>query len=177
MNSVWTGIQAQFGFTMDNKSQDDYELRISPGDRIYAQYTDRTLPRPYSTDDHKEIFATSFTRGDLGKPINFDRVDITKSIKISGKHERTEMISTSINAKNDYETNLEVYVIHQITDEEGKVLHIDWNRIFAPAESNFLMNHNCNIIESGEYTVEIFVLNNLENPVPYSEKFTETIII
>ena len=25
MNSVWTGIQAQFGFTMDNKSQDDYE--------------------------------------------------------------------------------------------------------------------------------------------------------
>ena len=48
MNSVWTGVQAKFGFTIDDKSQDDYELRISPGDKIYAQYTDRTLPRPYS---------------------------------------------------------------------------------------------------------------------------------
>ena len=177
MNSVWTGVQAKFGFTIDDKSQDDYELRISPGDKIYAQYTDRTLPRPYSTDDHKEIFATAFTRADLGKPINFDEVNITKSIQMNDKHERIKTISTVIEAKNEYKTNLETYVIHQIKNEEGKIIHIDWNRVFAPAEGDFLMSHNCNVIESGEYIVEIFVFNNLENPIPYSAKFTETIII
>ena len=142
-----------------------------------AQYTDRTLPRPYSTDDHKEIFATAFTRADLGKPINFDEVNITKSIQMNDKHERIKTISTVIEAKNEYKTNLETYVIHQIKNEEGKIIHIDWNRVFAPAERDFLMSHNCNVIESGEYIIEIFVFNNLENPIPYSAKFTETIII
>ena len=56
-------------------------------------------------------------------------------------------------------------------------IHIDWNRVFAPAEGDFLMSHNYNVIESGEYIIEIFVFNNLENPIPYSAKFTETIII
>ena len=111
MYSVWRGIQASFEFTTDDKSQNDSKLRISPGDRIYAQYTDRTLPRPYSNDDHKEIFASAFMRADLGRPIDFDRVDITKSIRINDEHKKTESISTIIEAKNHYKTNLEAYVI------------------------------------------------------------------
>ena len=177
MYSVWRGIQASFEFTTDDKSQNDSELRISPGDRIYAQYTDRTLPRPYSNDDHKEIFATAFMRADLGKPIDFDRVDITKSIRMNNEHGKTESISTIIEAKNHYKTNLEAYVIHQIKDEDERVIHIDWSRVFAPSEGTFMINHNCDVIKSGKYTIDIFVLNNLDNPVPYASKFSETIII
>ena len=177
MYSVWRGIQASFEFTTDDKSQNDSKLRISPGDRIYAQYTDRTLPRPYSNDDHKEIFASAFMRADLGRPIDFDRVDITKSIRINDEHKKTESISTIIEAKNHYKTNLEAYVIHQIRDETGKVVHIDWSRVFAPSEGTFMINHNCDVIKSGKYTIDIFVLNNLDNPVPYASKFSETIII
>ena len=177
MYSVWRGIQASFEFTTDDKSQNDSKLRISPGDRIYAQYTDRTLPRPYSNDDHKEIFATAFMRADLEKPIDFDRVDITKSIRMNDEHEKTESISTIIEAKNHYKTNLEAYVIHQIRDENGRVIHIDWSRVFAPSEGTFMINHNCDVIKSGKYTIDIFVLNNLDNPVPFASKFSETIII
>ncbi|MED5275686.1 MAG: hypothetical protein VX997_02360, partial [Thermoproteota archaeon] len=86
-------------------------------------------------------------------------------------------ISTTINAKNDYETNLDVYLIYQITDEAGRVIHIDWSRIFAPSENTFSVYHNCDVISSGEYTVDIFVLNNLENPIPYSNKFSENIVV
>ena len=33
------------------------------------------------------------------------------------------------------------------------------------------------IIPSGEYKLDIFVFNNLNEPVSYSDKFTKTIII
>ena len=177
MNSVWTGVQASFEFTTDEKSRNDSQLRISPGDKIYAQYTDRTLPRPYSTDDHKEIFGTAFIKADLGKPINFEQVSITKSVHLSNTHEKSVSISTTINAKNDFETNLDLYLIYQISDKDGRVIHIDWSRVFAPADGTFSVYHNCDVIKSGEYTVDIFVLNNLENPIPYSNKFSEIIFV
>ena len=177
MNSVWTGVQASFEFTTDEKSRNDSQLRISPGDKIYAQYTDRTLPRPYSTDDHKEIFGTAFIKADLGKPINFEQVSITKSVHLSNTHEKSVSISTTINAKNDFETNLDLYMIYQISDNDGRVIHIDWSRVFAPADGTFSVYHNCDVIKSGEYTVDIFVLNNLENPIPYSKKFSEIIFV
>ena len=87
------------------------------------------------------------------------------------------MISTSIEAKNNYKTNLEAYIVHQISDENGKVLHIDWSRVFAPKEGEFMINHNCDVMETGKYVIDIFIFNNMENPVSYSTKFTETIII
>tara|TARA_Y100000590_G_scaffold324045_1_gene367550 strand:- start:145 stop:1413 length:1269 start_codon:yes stop_codon:yes gene_type:complete len=176
-NGAWAGISADFGFTTNEKSRNDYELRISPGDKIYAQYTDRTLPRPYSNDDHKEIFATSYINSDLGKPISYEKIEITKSISLDDSHERTEILSTFLELKNSYESNLEAYVIFQIKDESGRVIHIDWARTFAPNNGNFMVNHYCDVIESGEYELEIFVLNNLENPVSYAPKFVETIII
>ena len=144
---------------------------------IRDRYTDRTLPRPYSTADDKEIFGTAFIKADLGKPIEFEKVEVTKSISLTDDHEKSVSISTRIDAKNDYETNLDVYLIYQITDEAGRVIHIDWSRIFAPSENTFSVYHNCDVISSGEYTVDIFVLNNLENPIPYSNKFSENIVV
>jgi len=176
MNSVWTGIQGSFEFTTDDKSMNDSKLRISPGDKIYAQYTDRTLPRPYSTDDHKEIFATAFVNADLGKPISLEKIEIAKPIQLSNEHENNVLISTTINAKNHYKTNLDMYVIHQIRDESGRTIHIDWSRVFAPDGDIFTIHHNCNVIKSDQYVIEIFVLNNLDNPVPYSTKFSKDII-
>ena len=57
------------------------------------------------------------------------------------------------------------------------MIHIDWSRTFAPRNGNFMVNHHCDVIKTGEYELEIFVLNNLENPVSYAPKFVETIII
>jgi len=128
-------------------------------------------------NDHKDIFGIAFIQADLGKPISFERVDITKSINLTNEHKKTESVSTVIEVKNQYKTNLETYIVYQIKDEDGKVIHVDWSKALAPAENTFLIKHDCNIIKSGKYTVEIFVFNNLENPIPYSTKFTETIII
>jgi len=177
MNGAWSGVKASFGFTTNEKSQDDTQLRVSPGDRIYVQYTDRTLPRPNSTDDHKEIFGIASIQADLGRPISFDFVDIKKSISINDEHEKTELISTIIEAKNDYKTNLEAYILYQIRDEHNRAIHIDWSKVFVPSTGTFTMYHNCDVIKSEKYTMDIFVFNNLENPVPYSIKFSRSIII
>jgi len=177
MYSVWKGIQANFGFTTDEKSRDDTQLRISPGDKIYAQYIDRTLPRPYSDNDHKDVFGISYVAADLGKPIVFNKINITKFFSENNEKVKTELISTIIEAKNEYKTNLEAYIVHQISDEDGKVIHLEWSRIFAPAKEMFVINHNFKAIQSGKYVIDVFVFNNLENLVPYSTKFTETIII
>ena len=177
MNSVWTGVQAKFGFTIDDKSQDDYELRISPGDKIYAQYTDRTLPRPYSNNDNKEIFGTAFITTKLDTLIDFEKIDISKSIKLNEKHEEIQSISTNIEAKNSFESNLEAYIIQQIIDEQGRIIHIEWSKVFTPANGTFTINHVYDILKNGKYTIEIFVVNNLTNPIHYTEKFVDSIII
>ena len=176
MYSVYRGVQASFGFTTDDESRNDIQLRISPGDKIYAQYTDRTLPRPYSNDDHKEIFDSAFITADLGKPVNFEEINITKSNSFSDKDEETELISTTIKAKNTYKTNLEAYVVQQIRDEDGKVIHLNWSRIFMPAQNSFMINHNSDVTKSEKYTIDIFIFNNLDNPTSYSTKFTKILI-
>ena len=174
---AWGGVSADFGFTIDERSRNDNLLRVSPGDKIYAQYTDRTLPRPYSNNDSKDIFGTAFISANLDEPINFDRVEIIKSVSLNEKHEKIESISTNIEANNSYKNNLEAYIMYQITDDEGKIIHLDWSRLLTPANGTFTINHTCSVLKSGEYTVENFVFNNLINPIPYAEKFIDNIII
>lgn len=174
---AWSGISADFGFTTDEKSQNDTQLRISPGDMIYAQYTDKTLPRPYTNNDSKEIFGTAFITADLGTPINFDLVDTTKSISLNDENEKINKITTIIEAKNSYKTDLETYIIYQISDDKGRVIHIELSRILTPTENIFIINHDWEVLKSGSYVIEVFAFNNLETPITYSVKFSEQIII
>ena len=176
-NGAWAGVSAEFEFTTDEKSRDDTLLRISPGDKIYAQYTDRTLPRPYSNNDNKEIFGTAFITTKLDTLIDFEKIDISKSIKLNEKHEEIQSISTNIEAKNSFESNLEAYIIQQIIDEQGRIIHIEWSKVFTPANGTFTINHVYDILKNGKYTIEIFVVNNLTNPIHYTEKFVDSIII
>ena len=176
-NGAWAGVSAEFEFTTDKKSRDDTLLRISPGDKIYAQYTDRTLPRPYSNNDNKEIFGTAFITTKLDALIDFEKIDISKSIKLNEKHEEIQSISTNIEAKNSFESNLEAYIIQQIIDEQGRIIHIEWSKVFTPANGTFTINHVYDILKNGKYTIEIFVVNNLTNPIHYTEKFVDSIII
>ena len=176
-NGAWAGVSAEFEFTTDKKSRDDTLLRISPGDKIYAQYTDRTLPRPYSNNDNKEIFGTAFITTKLDTLIDFEKIDISKSIKLNEKHEEIQSISTNIEAKNSFESNLEAYIIQQIIDEQGRIIHIEWSKVFTPANGTFAINHVYDILKNGKYTIEIFVVNNLTNPIHYTEKFVDSIII
>lgn len=176
-NGAWAGVSAEFEFTTDKKSRDDTLLRISPGDKIYAQYTDRTLPRPYSNNDNKEIFGTAFITTKLDTLIDFEKIDISKSIKLNEKHEEIQSISTNIEAKNSFESNLEAYIIQQIIDEQGRIIHIEWSKVFTPANGTFTINHVYDILKNGKYTIEIFVVNNLTNPIHYTEKFVDSIII
>ena len=176
-NGAWAGVSAEFEFTTDKKSRDDTLLRISPGDKIYAQYTDRTLPRPYSNNDNKDIFGTAFITTKLDTLIDFEKIDISKSIKLNEKHEEIQSISTNIEAKNSFESNLEAYIIQQIIDEQGRIIHIEWSKVFTPANGTFTINHVYDILKNGKYTIEIFVVNNLTNPIHYTEKFVDSIII
>ena len=176
-NGAWAGVSAEFEFTTDKKSRDDTLLRISPGDKIYAQYTDRTLPRPYSNNDNKEIFGTAFITTKLDTLIDFEKIDISKSIKLNEKYEEIQSISTNIEAKNSFESNLEAYIIQQIIDEQGRIIHIEWSKVFTPANGTFTINHVYDILKNGKYTIEIFVVNNLTNPIHYTEKFVDSIII
>ena len=49
----------KFLLTDQKESQDQYRLRVSPGDTIYAEYIDRSLPKPYSTNDEKVVIYTA----------------------------------------------------------------------------------------------------------------------
>ena len=68
-------------------------------------------------------------------------------------------------------------IIFQIKDEQDRAIHIDWVRGIAPHEKTLMINHSFNELDSGKYTIEIFVFNNMEKLTPYSEVFQTEIII
>ena len=104
-------------------------------------------------------------------------MDTTKSIGLNDKNEKINKITTVIEAKNSYKTDLETYIVYQISDDKGRVIHIDLSRTLAPTENIFIINNNWEVVKSGSYVIEVFAFNNLENPVSYSAKFSERIII
>ena len=45
--------------TTDDRSFGKGQLRVNPGDNIYIQYTDQTLPNPYDQDEEMELIITA----------------------------------------------------------------------------------------------------------------------
>ena len=64
-------------------------LRVSPGDTIYAEYVDRTLPRPYGTIDDKTILAST-------KVINHNVVKVLEESSIIKSENEEKQVQNTL---------------------------------------------------------------------------------
>ena len=147
-------------------------LRVSPGDTIYAKYSDYSLPKPYSTDEQKIIVATTKVN-DLAFDVTIPLEVSSEITDSSGKplHHciKGENVKIKINVSNTRDEPVSAYVITQIKDFNDVTQHVSVSTInIAPGKISNI-NSEWIMKNDGEHTFEIFVWESLWNLNPISE--------
>ena len=147
-------------------------LRVSPGDTIYAKYSDYSLPKPYSTDEQKIIVATTKVN-DLAFDVTIPLEVSSEITDSSGKplHHciKGENVKIKINVSNTRDEPVSAYVITQIKDFNDVTQHVSVSTInIAPGKISNI-NSEWIMKNDGEHTFEIFVWDSLWNLNPISE--------
>lgn len=169
-------FEATITFSQNFASSGNRLLAI-PGDKLYAKYEDRTLPKPYSISDERHIVAESLfdsnispmRRTSIETPIITDSIGkILDTLRVNNQ---MQIVSKVVNAQ-DFGQNF-VYLV-QITNETGKVVSLSWIQGKFDANQSLELSQSWLPTESGEYRVETFVWNSLQNPVPISPSISQT---
>ena len=172
-----TGIfEGHVTFTEKDHSSVD-RLHVSEGDQIYARYTDRTVPEPYSVQDEVDMETTSSfeTTTSLSNRITQDNLRISDN---NGDILNSSAVENQIFVQTDLINNVDkqvqfAYVV-QIRDEDGEVVSLSWmTGTMIPGQfleaSQSWIPHN-----KGKYTIETFVWDSVSDPMPLSpRKMTE----
>lgn len=154
-----------------NKRSNADRLYALPGDRIFVEYTDGTLPKPYSLKDTKDIVA----HADV-----FELDSATYSIKVKdillqnefGQDIITHGTSPSIKMSlGNHKNQVQDYVcFFKILDENGVVLELSWVSGIIPPIGNVNLIQPLKIEDFGTFNVEIYLWDSISNAIPISEK-------
>ena len=149
-------------------------LRVSPGDTIYAEYWDYTLPKPYSMDDHKEIVATAKVSESafLTVPLKVSAEITDSSGKPLDHYIEGENVKIKTNVSNTKDELVSAYIITQIRDSNNVVQHLSWSTINIIPGKTSNINSEWTMKNDGAHTFDIFVFDNQLNTNPLSESLT-----
>lgn len=155
-------------------------LLVIPGDKLYAKYEDRTLPRPYNISDELDIVAESSFDSDV-PPLQRTIVEeavITDSngmpLEKLSVNNQIQIVSKVLNTQS-FDQNF-VYII-QVTNEKGSIVTLSWIQGKFAANQSLELSQSWMPTESGKYKVESFVWNSLKNPIPITPFISQIVLI
>ena len=164
-------FEASILFTQ-NLASSGNRLYANPADTLYAKYDDYTLPSPYSKSDNLEIKTTSKLVSDI-PPL--ERISIGDSFiadsfgnTISDPTINDQLqIVGSVNNNQNYKQPF-VFII-QIKDQDESIALLSWIQGELTPNQNLELSQSWNPTKSGNYTIETFVWNSFQDPIPLSE--------
>lgn len=165
---------ASFTLTTDEESRDDSRLRVSPGDTIYVQYTDYSLPPPYSINDSVDVVVTAkiasvFDRPEILTVKSFVTDTYGKQTEVAQVGDILQIITELGNPNDEYFTTSQLI---QVKNAEGHV-----EKIFL-ASNNLPPKHSTQSFQSwtpknpGLYSIEVFVWDGLTYAIPLAKSQT-----
>ena len=163
-----------------NLSSSGNRLLALPEDEIYAKYDDHTLPKPYSTSDNLEIITLARVTSSIpslekltnsqitltdssGKPMNSFQVN--NRIQIVGSIENEQLFDQKF-----------VYLV-QIKDHTDSVVSLSWMSGELSENQNLEVSQSWLPKNSGEFFIESYVWNSLEDQIALSKSISTSIII
>ena len=170
---VNTGIfEGHITLTDKDESSGD-RLFVLDGDTLFARYTDRTVPQPFSIEDQVDLLANSTYTSGIATS---DRIT-QQNIRIADAHgnllssgNEGDQIFVLSNLVNNLDNQLQFAYLVQIKDENDNVLNLSWmtgamvSKQSMDASQSWIPNHK------GKYTIETFVWSSLANPTPLAKK-------
>jgi hypothetical protein len=173
-------------FTPDEESTGT-RLRVTEGDTITGKYTDNTLPAPAALDaqqtftvEVEELFASALIgarvppleRAVASEP---ELVDQTGQI-LTDITEGSQVLIQSEIVNSQTKKQPFAYIV-QIKDDNGVTISLSWVTGELPAKESLKAAQSWIPDASGDYTVEIFVWESVDNPVALSPVRTTTISV
>ena len=175
-SGIFEGI---ISITKDDQSSGN-RLYALPDSQITAKYTDRTLPKPYNTNDSLDIFAQEFVVSNIPTT---ERLSINKINILSQNGELIERLDIGqtgmifSNVKNVIDYSQEFTYIVQIKDEDNNVVSLSWVTGEVRPSQELGMSISWMPQESGKYSIDRFVWNSIKGSIPLTDSVSTEILI
>ena len=168
-NSEDSGLfEAKIFFTQ-KKSSTGNILYANQGDYVTAQYSDRTLPQPYSKSDDLLLESTMILESNVPPLERTSLRDISISDNFGNAKSTLhvdEQLQIVGNVSNFQDFTQNFVFIFQIIDEQGAVVSLSW--VQGELDSYQILDVSQSWIpqKSGTYRIETFVWESLSKPIP-----------
>ena len=165
--------------TKDDQSSGN-RLYALPDSEITAKYTDRTLPKPYNTNDDLDIFAHE---GVISSIPSTDRLNMNEfKILAQNGDAITELNIGKIgmifsNIKNELDYSQEFTYIVQIKNENNDVVSLSWVSGEVRPSQELGMSISWMPQELGKYSIDTFVWNSIKGVIPLADAVSTEILI
>ena len=175
-----SGVFEGLVYLTKNDQSSGNRLYALPDSEIIAKYSDRTLPRPYNTNDDLDIFAKEIVITNINSTerLVMEEIGILQQSGDSIEElvvGQTGMIFSKIKNEVDFSQNF-TYIV-QIRDENGYVVSLSWVTGQTIPSQELGMSVSWMPEKSGKYLIERFVWNSLKDAIPLTDSVSEGILI
>ena len=170
-----TGIFEGTVFFTTTGGSSGHRLRVSEGDTVTADYSDSTLPLPYTTNDSVSITSTTII-GTIVPPLerapatNLRIVDAFGSSIDAVSIDQQVQITADLSNGQDRDQDF-AYLI-QIQNSEGVTVSLSWIAGSLSPGQSFSPSASWTPTSVGTYTVTAFVWESIDNPTALSPPLT-----
>ena len=165
--------------TKDDQSSGN-RLYALPDSQITAKYTDRTLPKPYNTNDDLDVLAQEIIISNIptSERLSMNELEIlSQNGELIEKLDigQTGMLFSKV--KNIIDFSQEFTYIVQIKNEDDNVISLSWVTGEAMPSQELGMSVSWMPQEPGKYSIERFVWNSIQGAIPLTETISTEILI
>ena len=175
-SGIFEGI---ISITKDDQSSGN-RLYALPDSQITAKYTDRTLPKPYNTNDILDILDQGFVVSNIPTT---ERLTMNEMNILSQNGELIEKLYVGqtgmifSNVKNVIDYSQEFTYIVQIKNEDNNVVSLSWVTGDIISSQELGMSVSWIPQEPGKYSVDRFVWNSIKGSIPLTDTVSTEVLI
>ena len=164
-------------FTSDDASS-GHTLRVSEGDSITAEYSDHTLPEPYSTSDDIDVSSTAVI-GTQTPPLERAPVANARVVDAFGNSLAEVSVDQQVQIEADLVNGQDgdqsfAYLV-QVQDSDGVTVSLAWITGQLSAGQSFSPALSWIPSASGSYEATVFVWESVDNPTALSDTVSVSI--
>lgn len=175
-SGIFEGV---ISITKDDQSSGNH-LYALPDSQITAKYLDRTLPKPYNTNDELDVFAHEIIISNMPSTarLSMNELEILAqngNVIVELDVGQAGMIFS--NVKNVLDYSQEFAYIVQIKNENNHVVSLSWVTGEVIPSQELGMSISWIPQESGKYSIDRFVWNSVRGAIPLTDVVSTEILI
>ena len=167
--------------SLSNKqSSSGNRLFALAGDTIVAKYNDYTLPKPYSISDKKEILSSSTADSKIPpveRLVNSDLFLADNSGNETDSFNSGGQIQIVGKVMNLQDFTQKFVYLFQVRDSTNSIVHLSWIQSHISSLQTLELSQSWVPTNPGNYEVESFVWNSIEDPMVLSHVASTSLIV